>query len=164
MMEIVQSFKCKACGELIEPNKGKIVQGNIYMVGEKIYERGGLLGGSNYYDMNFKSVSEVAYCDKCFLEALCIKELEEKKIEKESDKIDNENDLLDFIKRNYQLGSLRECLMNGRDAIMTLSRDNKKCAAQIIIAMDRYLELKKELKEKKTEKELDIELDRINAM
>ena len=63
---------CEDCGIFIEPAKGKIVQGNIYMVDGD--SRGGLLGGGNpeYMATPLKDIEMFAYCDGCFLKCLHI--------------------------------------------------------------------------------------------
>lgn len=85
-MKTVEYFICDACEKPIEPNKGKIVQGNIYVVGERLSYRGGIVGNSfpiitenDSHHVEDKSimlseitdhVKEFVYHDECLLEIL----------------------------------------------------------------------------------------------
>lgn len=71
-METVTKLICTNCHCEIEPEKGKIVQGNIYMIDEDIEKRGGLIGGGNVIENNtpFVEVRENAFCDRCLKELL----------------------------------------------------------------------------------------------
>jgi len=87
-MKTVEYFICSKCEKLIEPRKGKIVQGNIYMVDERLNQRGGLVGNSfpivregDTHHVEDKSimlseigshVKEWAYHDECLLKVLYI--------------------------------------------------------------------------------------------
>lgn len=65
-------MQCHQCGQEIAPEKGKIVQGNIYMVVEDEDQIEGLYGSCNYSNLNFKDVPKFAFCDKCFIGGLCL--------------------------------------------------------------------------------------------
>jgi hypothetical protein len=63
----------------------------------------------------------------------------------ERGRVMDNNKLLLFVEKNYRLGSLRECLINGIGLRYdNLPRDNTKCAIQVLQAVSRYLELKDE--------------------
>ena len=43
-IKIIQRLQCEDCRKPIEPGFGIIIQGNIYMVGNDVAERGGIVG------------------------------------------------------------------------------------------------------------------------
>lgn len=80
-VETVSVFKCDSCGEVIEPLKGKIFQGNVYMCDDNILNRGGLIGncfpslrqgGDLDEKFSLAEVKEYVFCDKCIKHILMI--------------------------------------------------------------------------------------------
>ena len=70
--ETVTRFKCSHCKNIIEPEEGFLVQGNIYMIGDSIYDRDGMIGSGLQSRMLSKlaDVPVQALCNNCFVKAL----------------------------------------------------------------------------------------------
>lgn len=76
-METITKLVCCECDKPIEPEQGKIIEGNIYQVKERIDDRGGLVGNNIIYkginNGYIAEVKEVAYCDTCLVEKVLYK-------------------------------------------------------------------------------------------
>lgn len=78
-MKTITCFVCESCSKIIPPTKGKIFQGNVYMIDENVYNRGGLIGNNfplkknealHYFTID--DVHETVYCDECIKTILYI--------------------------------------------------------------------------------------------
>ena len=73
-MKTVTKLVCCECNNSIEPDQGKIIEGNIYQVKECVGDRVGLVGNNIIHKGTHKEyiaeIKEVAYCDKCFVEKI----------------------------------------------------------------------------------------------
>lgn len=70
MLKTVTQIICNECGRPIEPLKGFIIQGNIYVVTADTYERAGLIGNafpepSEDGTIMVDGIGEVAYHKDC---------------------------------------------------------------------------------------------------
>lgn len=83
-MKVVQRLVCSGCQNPIQPYDGVIVQGNVYVIGEDIEGRGGIIGNNfpNKSDFSIDDINEVSYCKSCFIKvvdsAMSVEELYQK--------------------------------------------------------------------------------------
>jgi len=63
MVTIVSRYLCDDCGEIIKPERGKVIQGNVYIVGEDGTKGREIIGKT-------PESSEEAYCDVCLKKML----------------------------------------------------------------------------------------------